>query len=241
MLGGYTPCDIMVTFGIPKQKTVRGQKIGELWQKHKGQHIVLERGYIKRDDYFMVGWDGLNGRARFNNNNSPRDRLDALSIQLEPWNNDGSYILICGQVHGDASIQHANYQKWLGDIATEIHNHHKNPEIVFRPHPLDTDDWKLPHHVKVCKAKSLEESIGGATVVIAFNSNASIDAMIAGKQTIAYDEGSMLYKSSFESYEEFVREGPCNGYRACLYDIAYSQWNLDEMTLGLPHKHLGIK
>ena len=56
--GRYTKCDIMVTFGTPKNKTTRGQNITRLWRAHKKRkRIVIERGYIQRDDYYMVGWN----------------------------------------------------------------------------------------------------------------------------------------------------------------------------------------
>src|SRR5690606_13172279 len=81
---GYRPCEIAVTFGVYKKRTPRGRIVGEIIATHnclapQGRHLVIERGFVHRDRYFMVGWGGLNGRADFCNAGSPPDRWEQLN------------------------------------------------------------------------------------------------------------------------------------------------------------------
>jgi len=66
--------DVLVTFGVHKSKTHRGQHTGAAINRHRGRHLVIEKGFVKRNIYYMIGWGGLNGRANFMNDDSPADR-----------------------------------------------------------------------------------------------------------------------------------------------------------------------
>lgn len=75
---GYQPCEVVVTFGIAKAATRRGRGVGDVLAGHREQlvrresetgksqsrdttgwdHLVIERGFVHRDRYFMLGWGG---------------------------------------------------------------------------------------------------------------------------------------------------------------------------------------
>ena len=134
----------------------------------------------------------MNGLADFKNDNSSVDRLAKLDVELSPWKHRGNYWLIVGQVHGDASIQHLDFQRWLTRIARSIQRLEKHDKIYFRHHPLDTGVWSLPTGVKEAGGP-YEAELKYAKCVVTLNSNAGVDALIRGRHVIAADKGSMVY------------------------------------------------
>ena len=51
-----------------------------------------------------IGINGLNGRATFVETPDPDKRFEPHKPLLKPWNPHGDYVLICGQVPGDAAL-----------------------------------------------------------------------------------------------------------------------------------------
>ena len=89
-IDAYKPSDIAVVFGIGKKDIPSTHARGKILYKQKmlgNKTIVLEKGYIKRDKYYAAGFDGLNGRADFNNENMPSDRWEELGVHLSPMKN----------------------------------------------------------------------------------------------------------------------------------------------------------
>lgn len=250
LLSGYQPCDVMVTFGVAKKRTPRGRAILQLAQDHNvynsgrrwqvGKHLVIERGFIHREKYFMVGWDGLNGRARYFNDHSPHDRWDKLRVPVAPWRKTGKHIVLCGQVPWDASVQHTDHVAWCRQTAIELGKYSDRP-IRFRPHPLQPDAIDMTGiPVVTSTGSSLQEDMQDAWAVVTFNSNASVEATIAGIPAFVGDEGAMGHAvlnrdlSKIESPVKVARENWFNS-------LAYTQWTLEEIAGGLPIEHLWIK
>lgn len=240
---GYQPCDVLVTFGVAKERTPRGRAIGEAIEAHQARHgdeakhLVIERGFIHRDRYFMVGWGGLNGRADFRNAASPGDRWRALGVPIAPWRKTGRHIVLCGQVPWDASVQHYDHVAWCRDTASTLSKLTDRP-IRFRPHPLQpeaVDMSGLP--VTVSTAESLQDDMRGAWAVVTFNSNAGVEATLAGVPAFAADEGAMGY--SILNKDLNCIESPLKpSRRRWCFDLAYTQWTSAEMAAGLPIMHL---
>jgi hypothetical protein len=222
-INDYEPSDVAIIFGIgkkgipvsfPRAKVFNGQKATG------GITIVIEKGYIRRDEYYAVGINGLNNRAYFNNLNSPGDRFKELGVELKSGT-DG-YTLLCGQVPHDASVQNVLIDDWYQKII-------KSLDVVFRPHPLFHVE---PPGVEVSQ-KSLEDDLEGAGRVITYNSNTGVDAALRGLPVYAEDKGSMVYDIASQDLQD-IHLGDRTQWAN---NIAYSQWTPEEMARGLPWNH----
>ena len=237
---GYSSCEICVTFGVPKKYGHRGELVKKIFDEHKGRHLVIEKGYIKRDVYYAIGWDGLNGRANFNNKNSPTNRWDQLNLSgfKTVAYNTSSRIIVCGQVPWDASVQHINFTEWCIKIIEVLKD---CGDVVFRPHPLDHGSVKIPD-VNISTISSFRDDLLNAKACITFNSNCGVEAFIEGVPVFSFDKGSMVWDVS--SHDLNRLNSPYNPDIVKKfqwgYDIAYTQWTKEEMREGLPHKHLGV-
>ena len=251
------PCDIAVIFGAYKKilKTYNIRKKIFFNQKIAGKKVlVLERGFIKREDFHSVGWNFINGRADFKNKNMPGDRVSRLNVELSDWKTNGEDIVFCAQVPWDVSVQHINqepikrvsqkdlvkgYLNWCTDTIKNIQKV-TDRKIIFRPHPLfPYKNWHLdnmPDNVTI-SSSSFDNDLDNAWCTVVFNSNCSVESAIKGIPTFAFDEGCMAWDIANKNINNI--ESPDLPDRVqWLNNISYSQWNLEEFSKGLPWIHI---
>lgn len=229
----YRKCDVAVVFGVRKDRVPVSYARGQVIADHNGPHIVLEKGFVRRDEYFHVGWNGLNGRADFRNQGMPADRWKKLGVELQPRKH-GEKVVVCGQVPWDASVQHTNHIQWCQKAVAEL-NRITRREVVFRPHPKAGIDYGVNCPVSL---GSLAEDLSDAHAVVTFNSNSAVEALIEGVPVFAFDKGSMALRvANTDLYDidnpRFIEREPWAS------DLAYAQWSLDEMSSGECWDHIG--
>lgn len=241
-LTDYRPSDVAVMFGTFKKKVPVSWPRGEILRKQKEaglKTIVLDSGYIHRGDgpnhYYSVGFDGLNGRADFRNEDMPQDRLDRLGIVMQPWRKGGSHILLCGQVPWDASVQNVDVLKWLVDAVDHIRSK-TDRKIVYRPHPK-AREHSPPIPGTDYSLKPLEDDLADCWAVVTYNSNTGVDAALLGRPVFAFDRGSMALPIANTKWADLARPSkPCRQQWAA--NLAYAQWTPQEMKEGKPWQHL---
>lgn len=225
----YRPCDVAVVFGVAKHAVPASRHRGsiiELHEKLSKPVIVIDSGYVKRDKYFMVGLNGLNGRADFKNQSCPSDRWESLGVELRPWREDGGYVLVCGQIPWDASVQDTNHQAWCHDTINRL-GQTTTKEIKFRPHPKFAPVPLPP----------LDDELSGAHAVVTYSSNSAVDAALAGVPVFADDIGSMAWPIANKSFAWI--DAPVKPDRQqWANNLAYTQWTRQEMQEGTPWQHL---
>lgn len=215
--------DFCVAWGM--RKAERCQKAG-----YKGPMLIVERGYIgNRMEWTSLGWDGLNGHARHNEVWDTHRFKRNFSHLLKPWQTGkrGGYALIMGQVIGDMSLSNVDILPWYSDIAVKLWN--EGWDVKFRPHPESDrrghDRPKLPFAQVV--EGSLGEALSGAGLVVAWNSNSLVDAVLAGVPIYAGDRGSMVFELSSRDFRPIYPDR-----EAVLNHIACVQWSLTELSTG---------
>lgn len=231
------PDGVLVCWSVFKEKFPQRLPFYELQKAQKacgGDLLIIERGFVRRDEYYVVVWDDLNGRGRFphSRTNSPSDRWAELGVDLHPWKR-GDEILVVGQVPWDTSCQHVNFQKWAQGTCDEL-KHHFTPvgkTVFFRPHPLRPSSVRV-RGVPIC-TRPLDEALGQAFLVVTFSSTTGVDAVVAGVPAVAADHTSMIHglcgHSPYDAEE--VERLPW------AYWLAYCQWTFEEMREGLPWNH----
>lgn len=233
-LDDYEPSDLAVVFGTYKKHVPVSYRRGHVVhrQLNKGLNVViLETGYINRgagkDNHYAAGLNGLNGRAKFNNANSPNDRWMKLGVKVKPWRKDGSHILICGQVPWDASVDHLNFTQWAHETTGRLQRVSPR-EIVYRPHPLAFTP--TPSGCVPSSNKSLHDDLKDCWAVVTCNSNSAVEAALEGIPVIATDVGSMAWSIADPLHNIEYLSMPDR--TQWLSNLAYAQWTPDEMKKG---------
>jgi hypothetical protein len=217
--GNICDCDLAVFWGHRAHGIIN-------YQRAKGRHyLVMERGYIgDRFQWTSMGFDGLNGRARFP---QIEDGLCRWTQNFDgfaaPWQKiHGNIAVIMGQCRGDASLYGMNFEQWATNIARSLLDAHWSP--IFRPHPGDPK-MTIPG---VCtQTDSLSAALNMANLVVTYNSNSGVDAILAGVPTYAQDPGSMVWDVSSR---DFIPIAPDRS--AWCQKMAFTQWLPDEIENG---------
>ena len=235
--GGYAECDIAVVFGVGKRAVPDSHKRGAIIYEHRFREkkpvVIVERGFIHRDIHYGVALNGLNGLGYFGGDNNPSDRWKALGVDIKPWRT-GDYILVCGQVPWDASVQHTDHVAWCRDTVELIQSKTDRP-VRFRAHP-DVKDYD--YGVQASKS-SWEDDLAGAHAVVTFSSTSSAMAVLEGVPIFTMDPGSIAFGIGNKEITEALLENPGKYSRKqWAYDLAYSQWTVDEMRQGLPWERI---
>lgn len=223
-------CDIAVIWGHKKTHIINAQK-------EKGlPYIVMERGYFgDRYVYTSVGYNGLNGTADFKNKNSPSSRWEQHGVPVGEWKTGGDYILLLGQVAGDAAVRMGEtLPNWYAKVVGHIRAKTKMP-IYFRPHPLARQKFDV-HHTKTISG-NLQDAFAKAFCAVAYSSNSLTDAVIAGVPVFAFSKIAMAYPLACHDIASIL--APIRPAREqWLYDLAFAQWTWKEIANGDAWEHL---
>ena len=237
--------DVNVIWSVLFNGRMAGNKA--VWEQQKPT-IVLEVGGINRGTTWKVGLNGINRDAYFGPSGNSSDRMRLLGLQVKPWKYDGEYILVCGQ--HDKSLQWKDMPAmatWVHDTITFIRAQTDRP-IIFRPHPrcplpAIEHDFK---HVKRQEPLQIKGSyddfdmqFNNIWATVSWSSNPAIHSIINGVP--AFTGPSSL---AFDVAEQNLRniENPLYGDRTqWLNDYAHTEYTIEEISQGIPLKHLTSK
>lgn len=226
----FEQCDLAVLWGVSQRDLIAR------YAESGTPYLILECGFVgDRLDFASAGYGGLNGRADFRNARSPGDRWKALGQPMAPWRPKGSgdYVLIMGQVQGDQSIRGIDIRNWYAETAKYLTG--RGLAVAFRPHPKGSGQ-DCPKGAELLLG-DLSGALSRASCVVTYNSNAGVDAVLAGVPVIAVDAGSMaLSVAGLSLYG--VTDPPRPGRTQWAHNLAYAQWRESEFRSGLVWEHL---
>ncbi|WP_067582181.1 hypothetical protein [Endozoicomonas ascidiicola] len=251
--GRYHTCDVAIIFGAMAQThpdTRLRQHITEIHKEELGKPlIVMEVGFIKRGDYYSVGFNKHIGWGDYQNRNMPSDRWSQLQekgVRMKPWRKRGDHILLCAQIPNDTSVQHSpvkDHARWCHETVAKIREHSDRP-IVFRYHPYSIPGmadgqlpFPLPAGCKLSANKDILDDFKDCWAAVTFNSTSGVDALLAGIPVFAADSGSMVYPIADQDISR-IETPEMPSRKQWVHDIAYAQWTLEEIKDGRPLSHL---
>lgn len=205
-----------------------GWRRGQLLRRNGNNILVFERGYLgDRFQWTSVAWNGLNGRADFClPEEVSSDRFNQY-FTMKPWKDDGKNIIIMGQVMGDASLNGKNLTKFYESVAKELKDYYRRP-VYFRPHPmaLKKQNAFMPDIPII--GGDLDAALSDAFLVVTFNSNSAVDAVMNGIPALCFDIGCMAYSVTGHTVKD--RIFPDREKWAAR--LAHCQWTQDELKSG---------
>tara|TARA_Y100000310_G_scaffold160700_1_gene160539 strand:- start:4239 stop:5084 length:846 start_codon:yes stop_codon:yes gene_type:complete len=237
---GYKTCDVAVVFGMGKRQVPQSHHRGAIIYEHRFRErkpvVLMERGFIKRGEYYGAALDGLNGLGYFGNANSPSDRWNNLGVKIKRYRDpdEGDHVLVCGQVPWDASVQHTDHMAWCFNTVERLQLMTKR-EIRFRPHPeVKHLDYKMPVSIN-----TWEQDLLDCHAIVTFSSTSSALAVLDGINIFSMDAGSIAYPiSNKELTPELIEDPVQYDRKQWAYDLAYAQWTAEEFETGQAWRQL---
>jgi hypothetical protein len=249
--GHYSNYDVAVIWSVLWNG--RMSKNQTVWEQNRMLDkpvIVLEVGGINRGTTWKVGLNGINRTAYFGDKDNDRVRADSLGLVCKPWRSNGDYVLICGQ--HDKSLQWQGMPRmsnWFLNTYDEIRKYTDRP-IIFRPHPR----CRLEHierglkHVTRQEPKQIANTyddfdmgFNNVHCTISYSSNPGIHSIIAGVPSFVSTH-SLAYPVANDIDFLHDIENPVMPDRTqWLNDYAHTEYTVDEISQGLPLKHLTSK
>lgn len=210
--------------------------------------VILERGYVGcRFTHSSVSFGGgLNGRGEFRliGSKPTLERFDRLGVKLTPWlgANDpeframfGRHALIMGQVAGDMATYGVDLEQWYRDTRAALAAEGW-ASIKHRPHPGGKPWITRGIGGQAFMANSLESDLARAGLVVTFNSNSAVDAVIAGRPTVAMDRGSMAWEVTGRTVSDIVTPDRTDWAAR----LAWKQWTIEEFASGFCAEMVGL-
>jgi hypothetical protein len=227
------PCDLLVLWGVKDRQHIRAQH-GE-----GGEVCILERGYLgdrMRNTSVSFG-GGLNGRGCFSTPWEPDlSRFHALGLELNPWvSRPFGPAVIMGQVPGDQSLRNIDFEDWARRTAADLVA--LGYPVRFRQHP-----GAMSSRVAVRASYgarsidgTLQEVLAQARLVVTWNSNSGVDAVLAGVPTVAMDAGSMVRTVAAHDIQETTPDRTAWAAR-----LSWCQFTDAELSSGFAQEVVGL-
>lgn len=211
--------DLVVVWGARKLEQARQQAPG-------ARYLILEAGYINGPGEYVQGrlrfvsasWDAPHGRGLPPPGPCPSDRWDRLDVDLAPWRELplNPTALVCEQIPGDPMALGARFGQIAHDALVSF------GDCRRRSHPVVAARAGV-------EQPSLLDDLLDCAVCVTWNSNAAVDAVIAGVPTIALDPGSIAWAvTSHDVYRDLY----FGERETWARELAYRQWTLEEIASG---------
>lgn len=193
-------------------------------EKIKRDYFYIDLGYFERSIHYRGDYSGYyrvskNLNQSAGSGNSGMERWNSLNIKMKPWRS-GEYIVICPLSKNVGTFLGISPQDWLKQTVEEIIKHTDKPITIK---PKDSD-------------QSLKMTLANAHCIVAYNSNALVDAVLEGVP-VFYTGPSCVAPVGLSDLSKI--DNPITPDREqWAANLAASQWTLEEMNSGLCWKDL---
>lgn len=190
--------------------------------------LLLERGHLHpRTEWTSMGFNGLGGYGVYADCLDDGQRFARhYGHQMRPWREDGDYVLVMGQMQGDASLHGANIREWAAETCRAYRE--AGHRVVYRPHP-NANQNDHPECVEVHKWFPLEDSLRRASLCVTYTSTSGVEAVLAGIPTVTCNRGAMAWPVAAHG----ILKDPVRPDRtAWANKLAWTQFSAEEISSG---------
>lgn len=164
------------------------------------------------------------------------ERFERHSLTIEPWREEGRHILVAGMSGKAARAEGLRPNGWEEQTISRLKQLTKRP-IIYRPKPNWHGAKRISGpQVKFERDMPLEEALKDCHAVVTHHSNVAVDALLAGVP--AFSEMGAASLLSAGSLVQIERPKMPRGREQWAWNLAWCQWNVQEMRDGLAYQYL---
>lgn len=201
--------------------------------------VYIDLGYFDREGlrgHHKISINARHPTAYFNARPHDNYRAAKLGLTTKPWkSNPDGHILLAGMGEKAAEAEGKKVESFEYWAIAEIRKI-TDREIVYRPKPSWVQARKIPGTIWSPKAQPLAEVMDSAFAIVTHHSNVAVEALAAGIPAFCW--GGVALCMSLQDLSAIERPFYPEGRSEWLNSICYTQWSIDEMTRGLPWRHL---
>lgn len=232
--------DVAVFYGMRDQCL----KVFRDYQDQGLKVVYIDLGYWARHDggryagYHKIVVNGRHPTAYFQRNRHPNDRALRLGMNAQRWRKDGQHIIVAGMSPKGAEVDGFKAEQWERATIADLKDLTKR-EIIYRPKP----SWKDAKPIAGAQFSPREENVVDrfplCHAVVTHHSNVAVDALVYGIPTFCWE--GVAAPMSLQDLAEIENPWRPENRDQWIADIAYTQWNVLEMTRGKPWRQLKIE
>lgn len=168
-----------------------------------------------------------------------------LRINLKPYRDNGTHILICLQRNGGWSMDSIDVVSWLDCTIQQIRLVSDRP-IVVRPHPgdgqskvyLDAFSKTKPHGVSISTSSDLLDDLRGCWAVVNHNSSPTVAAAIEGYPIFVTDPDRSQCRDIANTDLSQIENPTLFDRQHWAERISMFHWNFRELKTGQCWNHM---
>ncbi len=222
--------DVAVMIGVKNLKLWKTARAAGL------RTVLVDKGYFRSLRHYRVSADHHQPAAYLAAAKHGADRWNALRQEVKPWRLRPGAVLIAGS----SEKYHEWY--WLDhptQYAKDIIERLRGRDLIYRP------KWSWDGKCRISGAAfdnqriGLPNSLAKSAVVVTHGSGVCVDALVAGVPGIILGDGVTRSVSSTSLDDIDSPRVPDEQQRLqLLWNVAWSQFTLSEMTSGLAWRYL---
>lgn len=203
--------------------------------------VYVDLGYWGRREggrwagYHKVSVNARHPNAYYRAVPHPQDRFARFHVEHQPWTRRGRHILLAGMSDKGAMAEGFRPEEWERWAIAEIRKYSKR-DIVYRPKP----SWKAAKPIAGTLyspgEREVVQDFRDCWAVVTHHSNVAIEALLAGIPAFCW--GGLAVDMSLQDLSRIESPHYPEGREQWAADIAYTQWSIAEMRVGLPWQHL---
>ena len=202
-----------------------------------GDFIFTDMPYNGRYDPKNEDWDNTYWRWCYQSLHDnrkldvPSDRFEQWKINIQPWKNEGEYILLCPSSETMTFYMHGcNVNEWIEKTSKQIREQTNKPiKVRLKPRKAGTSGPSVAD-------TPFNSDLNKAHAVVVSGSICAVDALAAGVPVFSTSDYA---PSAWCTNRDFSKlENPYKYDREHLfYNLAYKQYSIKEMREGLCYEN----
>lgn len=217
-----------------------------IWEQYKAAGrpaVYIDLGYwgrrnrTKHDGCHKIVVNSRHPNDYFQRVKHPSDRFKQLGLVVKPWRRSAATdrVLLIGMSGKAAQAEGLHPERWERETAALLRRK-TDRVVVYRPKPNWSRARPIPgtaHQGNVPVETALAD---GVHAVVSHHSNICVDAVLSGIPAFCVD--GVALPMSLTDMTRVDDPWYPDEREQWAWDIAYTQWNIDEMMLGLPWRHM---
>lgn len=202
--------------------------------------FYIDLGYWGRrkrtrwDGFHKIAMNARHATAYFQQRPKTPERFEHFGIPIRPWRKAGRHVLLIGMSAKAAAAEELAPEQWERATVRRLQELTDRP-IVYRPKPNWADARPI-QGAAFDRDGTLEAALRDAHVVVAHHSNAAVEALLAGVPCICPDGVASVL--SAHRLEDVENPPTPDGRDQWAFDLAWTQWSVEEMQDGLAYRYL---